>query len=77
MGKKLCKNCNHEIVREKDLWKHKKEDIEIMPKGYSAICGVTLYGIKFEDFKKRWAKKYNENYIGKHPICGCNKPELK
>ena len=73
-----CKNCNHEIYKNlKGEWEHKKYCISATARKYITLCGVVSYGKKYEDFKKRWLKKYNKEYVGKHPICGCNKPEPK
>ncbi len=78
MNKKLCKNCNHEIYKDVvGKWKHKKYTIQIMRKKYLAICDVRIYGNKFKDFEKRYFKKFKKKYVGKNPICGCDKPEEK
>ena len=73
-----CKNCNHEIYKtEEGKWNHYNYCFSATARKYYRLCGVVLRGKKFEEFKKRWLKKYGEEYNGKHPICGCNKPEPK
>ena len=72
-----CEKCNHKIIEKDGEWIHKNYCFSTTTRKYYRLCGVVIRGKKFEEFKERWLKKYEKEYIGKYPICGCNKAEPK